>query len=146
MHWAIIYSIIHEKFQIFQTVKKTSHTAQFFSFFFSYEKLADYIFKCFSVYRPHVLVATSCDWMAYLFFFIGYFIPSFSPCVFMCIPVPLNAYWVGNTVQFSSAARSCPTLCHRMPGLPVHHQLPEFTQTHVQPKKKKKCDTKQLFK
>ena len=38
-------------------------------------------------------------------------------------------------VQFSSVAQSCPTLGDRMdcstPGLPVHHQLPEFTQTHV---------------
>ena len=38
-------------------------------------------------------------------------------------------------VQFSSAAQSCPTLCNPMncstPGLPVHHQLPEFTQIHV---------------
>ena len=38
-------------------------------------------------------------------------------------------------VQFSSIAQSCPTLCDpmncSMPGLPVHHQLPEFTQTHV---------------
>ena len=37
--------------------------------------------------------------------------------------------------QFSSFAQSCPTLCDPMncstPGLPVHHQLPEFTQTHV---------------
>ena len=33
------------------------------------------------------------------------------------------------SVQFSSVAQSCPTLC--MPGLPVHHQLPEFAQTHV---------------
>ena len=37
--------------------------------------------------------------------------------------------------QFSSVAQSCPTLCDlmdcSMPGLPVHHQLPEFTQTHV---------------
>ena len=36
--------------------------------------------------------------------------------------------------QFSSVAQ-CPTLCdpmnHSTPGLPVHHQLPEFTQTHV---------------
>ena len=35
----------------------------------------------------------------------------------------------------SSGAQSCPTLCNPMnrstPGLPVHHQLPEFTQTHV---------------
>ena len=37
--------------------------------------------------------------------------------------------------QFSLVARSCPTLCDPMnrstPGLPVHHQLPESTQTHV---------------
>ena len=37
--------------------------------------------------------------------------------------------------QFSSAAQSCLTLCdpmnHSTPGLPVHHQLPEFTQTHI---------------
>ena len=35
----------------------------------------------------------------------------------------------------SSVAQSCPTLCDPIncstPGLPVHHQLPEFTQTHV---------------
>ena len=40
-----------------------------------------------------------------------------------------------HTVQFSSVTQSCPTLCdpmnHSTPGLPVHHQLPEFTQTHV---------------
>ena len=38
-------------------------------------------------------------------------------------------------LQFSSVAQPCPTLCdpmnHSTPGLPVHHQLPEFTQTHV---------------
>ena len=37
---------------------------------------------------------------------------------------------------FSSVAQSCPTLCdpmnHSTPGLPVHHHLREFTQTHVQ--------------
>ena len=40
-----------------------------------------------------------------------------------------------SSVQFSSVAQSCLTLCDPMnrstPGLPVHHQLPEFTQTHV---------------
>ena len=40
-----------------------------------------------------------------------------------------------SSVQFSSVAQSCPTLCGPMnrstPGLPVHHQVPEFTQTHV---------------
>ena len=39
------------------------------------------------------------------------------------------------SVQFSSVAQSCPTLCdpmnHSTPGLPVHHQLLEFTQIHV---------------
>ena len=38
-------------------------------------------------------------------------------------------------VRISSVAQSCPTLCEpvnrSMPGLPVHHHLPEFTQTHV---------------
>ena len=47
------------------------------------------------------------------------------------LPKPLG----GQLVQFSSVAQSCPTLCDPMnrstPGLPVHHQLPEFTQTHV---------------
>ena len=40
-----------------------------------------------------------------------------------------------SAVQCSSVAQSCPTLFdpmdHSTPGLPVHHQLPEFTQTHV---------------
>ena len=39
------------------------------------------------------------------------------------------------SVQFSSVTQSCPTLCNPMnrstPGLPVHHQLSESTQTHV---------------
>ena len=42
---------------------------------------------------------------------------------------------VDHSVQFSSVAQSSLTLCdpmnHSTPGLPVHHQLPEFTQTHV---------------
>ena len=40
-----------------------------------------------------------------------------------------------SSVQFSSVVQSCPTLCEPMnrstPGLPVRHQLPEFTQTHA---------------
>ena len=42
---------------------------------------------------------------------------------------------IRGSVQFSSVVQSCPTLCdpmHRsMPGLPVHHHLREFTQTHI---------------
>ena len=44
-----------------------------------------------------------------------------------------KGHWL--TVQFSSVTQSCPTLCNPMnrstPGLPVHHQLPSSTQTHV---------------
>ena len=49
----------------------------------------------------------------------------------------LHQSWIGrfSSFQFSSVTQSCPTLCDPMnrstPGLPVHHQLPEFTQTHV---------------
>ena len=58
---------------------------------------------------------------------------------------PSNFHWLNVSVQlfvrwslliqFSSVAQSCPTLCNPMdrstPGLPVHHQLQESTQTHV---------------
>ena len=47
----------------------------------------------------------------------------------------LKLYITFSSVQFSSVTQSCPTLCDPMncstPGLPVHHQLPEFTQTHI---------------
>ena len=43
--------------------------------------------------------------------------------------------WALGIIQFSSVAQSCPTLCDPMnrstPGLPVHRQLLEFTQTQV---------------
>ena len=46
-----------------------------------------------------------------------------------------NPWDVEKEDLFSSVVQSCPTLCDPMnrstPGLPVHHQLPEFTQTHV---------------
>ena len=49
-------------------------------------------------------------------------------------PCPSPTPW-GLSVQFSSVAQSFPTLCdptnHSTPGLPVHHQLLEFTQTPV---------------
>ena len=42
---------------------------------------------------------------------------------------------LNNKASLSSVTQPCATLCdpmnHSMPGLPVHHQLPEFTQTHV---------------
>ena len=48
---------------------------------------------------------------------------------------PHTCWRVSLNLQFSSVAQLCRTLCDPMdcstPGLPVHHQLPEFTQTHV---------------
>ena len=52
---------------------------------------------------------------------LGFIFPNVHVCIYV--------------YQFSSVAQSCPTLCdpmnRSMPGLPVHHQLPEFTQTLV---------------
>ena len=49
--------------------------------------------------------------------------------------VPVAPWPYQELVQVSSVAQSCPTLCDSMnssmPGLPVHHQLPESTQSHV---------------
>ena len=51
-------------------------------------------------------------------------------------PISVIGFYVNCTsVQFSSVTQSCPTLCdpmsHSTPGLPVHHKLPELTQTLV---------------
>ena len=47
---------------------------------------------------------------------------------------PPISHFINESVQFSSVAQSCPTICdpmnRSMPSLPVHHQLLEFTQTH----------------
>ena len=51
-------------------------------------------------------------------------------CLFCCL-----TYRVIRSDQIKSVAQSCPTFCdpmnHSTPGLPVHNQLLEFTQTHV---------------
>ena len=62
------------------------------------------------------------------FTFFAYLDPIFNHCLFI--------HSINSVPSLSSVAQSCPTLCNpmncSMPGLPVHHQLPEFTQTHVQ--------------
>ena len=49
--------------------------------------------------------------------------------------LPLTSRLLKLSVQFSSIAQSCPTLCNPMdcstPGFPVHHQLPDLAQIHV---------------
>ena len=64
--------------------------------------------------------------------------PNFSECLFSvglgCV-CECVCVCVGLHPQFSSVAQLCPTCCdpmnHSTPGLPVHHQLLEITQTHV---------------
>ena len=57
--------------------------------------------------------------------------------IFVIVQIPSTGVvsTVFSSVQFSSVTQLCPTLCYpmdrSMPGLPVHHQLPELTQTHV---------------
>ena len=69
-------------------------------------------------------------------------LPYFEPGVEPCYQHPLLKFSLeskckdeSSVYQIRSVAQSCPTLCDPMnrstPGLPVHHQLPEFTQTHV---------------
>ena len=59
-----------------------------------------------------------------------------NPLQYSCLENPMDrGAWWATVYQFSSVAQSCPTLCDRMNrstlGLPVHHQLPEFTPTYV---------------
>ena len=69
-------------------------------------------------------------------------IPTFNTVELSLFFIFLGRFWFKNlgtkyvsSVQFSSVTWSYLTLCDPMncstPGLPVHHQLPEFTQTHV---------------
>ena len=63
------------------------------------------------------------------------FFPEASSLLSSSLMIFLAPYIPTSSVQISSVAQSCPTLCDPMncstPGLPVHHQLLEFTQTHV---------------
>ena len=73
---------------------------------------------------------------------LDFFPPPIHQSILIC-PIIVTRYKQGivevkahlSQFHFSSVAQSCLTLCDPMnrstPGLPVHHQLPEFTQTHV---------------
>ena len=88
-----------------------------------------YICQCYSLSSSHPLLPLLCPEVHSLYLHL-YSCPAnrFTSTIYldticMC------------SVQFSSVAQSCPTLCDPMnrstPGLPVHHHLPEFTQTHI---------------
>ena len=68
-------------------------------------------------------------------FFFSLLVFRKSLTLFFFLYILLLTAWMSSSIQFSSFAQSCPTLCnpinHSTPGLPVHHQFPEFIQTHV---------------
>ena len=76
---------------------------------------------------PHLFAMKWWDWMPW---------SSFFECWVLRQLFPLSSFTFSKRLfQFSSVTQSCPTLCdpmnHSMPGLPVHHQLLDSTQTHV---------------
>ena len=99
-----------------------------------------------SVYSFHLFCFYNVFSLSFIVPFFGLDIPLISPIflkISLIVPLLLfssislhcslkKAYFY---IHFSSVAQSCLTLCdpmnHSTPGLPVHHQLPEFTQTHV---------------
>ena len=93
-----------------------------------------FLFLLFSYRTTWCIMAISLlldTWFENIFsYYMGY--------VFIFSMVFLEAksfYTIFSSVQFSSVAQSCPTLCDSMnrstPGLSIRHQLPEVTQTHV---------------
>ena len=106
-------------------------------FFRSYQILAihangvhniqiSFLQKHHSVSNKLFCMHLSCPFAVWVFFFLSH--------------LSFSLRFLYANYQFSSVAQSCLTLCNPMnrstPGLPVHHQLPEFTQTHVHRAKK----------
>ena len=118
-------NLCRSKSQKRQTIVRSLDFAPLNAFFLNFE-------NCYSKWRPRKL-STSVKFVKNKKIYMSKchcYSHSFSM-------VKLFQLWISFEVflQFSSVAQSCPTLCdpmnHSTPGLPVHHQLPEFTQTHI---------------
>ena len=113
-----------------QTALKNRHFVQFFlSFIFFRITVAPlFVYRWARVYM-HVFVYISLSHAISEVFYVAFIVSKWS------IKNNLKFILSCKFNQFSSVAQSCLTLCdpmnHSRPGLPVHHQLPEFTQTHV---------------
>ena len=86
-----------------------------------------HIYMCIHIHTQYICLHTYI-WFWILLFHLMIWLAEFSIWSYLDLPHSVS-------VQFSSVTQSCPTLCDPVncstPGLPVHHQLPEFTQTHV---------------
>ena len=102
--------------------------------------LSPHLCRCFSFHLSHLCVSLPTTYLWVILQLLAYM--SFCPGSFFWSPTPnLRSYNTSSISlkklfsQFSSATQSYPTLCspmdHSTPSLSVHHQLPEFTQTHV---------------
>ena len=75
----------------------------------------------------------------YIYLYIYIIIHIYNDTVSVCFNLQsgneIHTHRITDSFQFSSVAQSCPTLCDpidcSIPGLPVHHQLPELAKTHV---------------
>ena len=95
-----------------------------------------YYYFCL-VLSTHMIMSSENSFIS-AFNLYTFLFPSLVLLHFLRLPFNIDKkYWEGvhPSVQFSSVTQSCLTLCnpmdHSTPGLPVHHQLPEFTQTHA---------------
>ena len=93
-----------------------------------------YYMSFHNIFQIWILYNVFTAYIKYMNWFIGGYLIFFSWNMSSC-PYFSGHQCEGIIVQFSSVAQSCPTLCDPMdcstPGLPVHHQLLEFTETHV---------------
>ena len=85
--------------------------------------LASILFMIFFPKCGHIMVAPYNLCLGSLYYFVS----------ILSVPIPDPLHLCSDEIR--SVAQSCPTLCDPMnritPGLPVHHQLPEFTETHL---------------
>ena len=99
-----------------------------------HSSLESWLFRSFPIFRPlwNALECPSLSPQPPCDLTLGFKV---SAPGYLFQPPGLGPRFPSFSLQFSSVAQSCPTLCDPMnrstPGLPVHHQLPEFTQTIV---------------
>ena len=119
-----LFCLLLKAYQYYQLFQWTNFWPCWLSFFFFHWFLFFiFSFFLFTLYLICFSFSSSCRWKMKALIF--------TPSLFC----NARLYKYKILFQFSSVTQLCPTLCIpmdcNMPGLPVHHQLPELTQTHV---------------